>query len=167
MEQDTSNLTAEWETGPSEWGAHASFDQLLAANVNPDTGLATDFLNLFNEYIMLAELVEDGSMEHDVLSDWLPIDYETHFLRSSFAGAEIVINAYRNLLVDTRKKFEAAIAALIANIMIHQENLAPKPGLMEEIQLQRDAVAAIINQPTPAKPNSCENTQADIDALFD
>ena len=33
-----------------------SEQDLLAANVNPATGLATDYLNLFNEAIMLFEM---------------------------------------------------------------------------------------------------------------
>ncbi|MEO8318885.1 MAG: hypothetical protein ABI561_11235, partial [Bradyrhizobium sp.] len=33
--------------------------QLKAANINPRTGLATDYLNHFNEAIMLLEMVPD------------------------------------------------------------------------------------------------------------
>ena len=33
--------------------------QLRAANINPRTGLATDYLNHFNEAIMLLEMIPD------------------------------------------------------------------------------------------------------------
>ena len=33
--------------------------QLRAANINPRTGLATDYLNHFNEAIMLLEMITD------------------------------------------------------------------------------------------------------------
>ncbi|VAW22778.1 hypothetical protein MNBD_ALPHA11-937 [hydrothermal vent metagenome] len=141
--------------------------ELRAANVNPATGLATDFLNLFNEYIMLAELVEDGSMEHDVLSDWLPIDYETHFSRSGFAGAEVVLNAYRALEKNIRQLFENAVNDLISSILVHQEKPDPDPSLIDAIMGQRDVVAAKISEPITISEVACENTQSAIDALFD
>jgi len=160
MQQNVEIATKDWAIRPCE-------TDLRAANVNPDTLLATDFLNLFNEYIMLAELVADGSMEHDVLGDWLPIDYETHFLRSGFAGATIVLAAYRSMDCDTRQKFEEGVGALIASIMAHQECSNTAPELIETIKLQRDMVAASINSPAITDSAKCENTQADIDALFD
>ncbi len=141
--------------------------ELRAANVNPATGLATDFLNLFNEYIMLAELVADGSMDHDVLKDWLPIDYETHFSRSGFAGAEVVLNAYRNLEKKFRSRFENAVGELISCILIHQENPDSKPNLMERIMKQRDVVAAMTSRPVSTDTETSPNTQAAIDALFE
>jgi len=147
----------------------ASFSEaeLRAANVNPATGLATDFLNLFNEYIMLAELVADGSMEHDVLSDWLPIDYETHFSRSGFAGAEVVLGAYRSLEQNVRRAFEDGVNDLISSILAHQEKPDPDPTLIEIIMGQRDVVAAKISVPITISEVACENTQSAIDALFD
>ncbi len=141
--------------------------ELRAANVNPATGLATDFLNLFNEYIMLAELVADGSMEHDVLSDWLPIDYETHFSRSGFAGAEVVLNAYRTLEQNIRGAFEDGVNDLISSILAHQEKPDPDPALIDVIMGQRDVVAAKISEPITIDEAPCDDTQSAIDALFD
>ena len=141
--------------------------ELRAANVNPVTGLATDFLNLFNEYIMLAELVADGSMEHDVLGDWLPIDYETHFSRSGFTGAEVVLDAYRALDHSIRSAFESDVNALISSILAHQEKPDPDPCLIDVIMEQRDVVATKINGPVTIDKVPCKNTQSAIDALFD
>ncbi|TMJ23687.1 MAG: hypothetical protein E6G93_02785 [Alphaproteobacteria bacterium] len=39
--------------------AEARAAELLAANINPRTGLATDYLNHFNEAIMLLEMIPD------------------------------------------------------------------------------------------------------------
>ena len=36
-----------------------SVNEMIEANVNPDTGLATDYLNLFNEGTMLFEMAFD------------------------------------------------------------------------------------------------------------
>ena len=48
---------------------------LTAANINPSTGLATDYLNHFNEVVMLMEMLPDmPDCAEDVL-EWQPLDY--------------------------------------------------------------------------------------------
>jgi hypothetical protein len=67
---------------------------LADANINPQTGLATDYLNHFNEAIMLLEVA--GSCP-DCLSDflrWQPLSYREHFLDSHLKGRELAIAAY-------------------------------------------------------------------------
>ncbi len=150
-----------------DWVQRPDEAALRQANVNPETGLATDFLNLFNEYIMLAELVADGSMDHDVLEDWLPIDYETHFARSGFAGAEVVLAAYRSLDCSARHAFEQAVGQLIDLILVHQDTDPPPAELIGQIQHQRDRVAALISEPAETVSAEAEDAQAAIDALFD
>ena len=50
-----------------------SADALKAANVHPDTGLATDYLNHFNEVVMLLEMLPDmPDFAEDVLA-WEPV----------------------------------------------------------------------------------------------
>lgn len=68
--------------------------QLAGANINPQTGLATDYLNHFNEAIMLLEMIGDCP---DCLADirrWQPMSYREHFLKSHFKGREPAIAAY-------------------------------------------------------------------------
>ena len=68
--------------------------QLAGANINPQTGLATDYLNHFNEAIMLLEMIGDCP---DCLADirrWRPMSYREHFLTSHFKGRELAIAAY-------------------------------------------------------------------------
>lgn len=140
---------------------------LIDANINPDTGLATDYLNVFNEYIMLAELVDDGSMEPEILTDWQPVDYEGHFVQSNFVGTAVVLSAYRALDGPSRAAFEAAVNGLIDLILSHQSSAnGARPPLLD-ISAQRDIVAALISG--SGTPETEENTQsqAEIDALFD
>ena len=151
----------------TEWVTRPSDEELIQANVNLTTGLATDFLNLFNEYIMLAELVCDGSMEHDVLSDWLPIDYETHFSRSGFVGADVVLASFRSLPAEARVDFEMSAGNLISLILTHQETEPAPPQLLINIKHQRDFVAALISEPAPVNVGDVEDAQAAIDVLFD
>ncbi len=154
---------------------------MLAANVHPDTRLATDFLNPFNEYIMLAELVADKTMPPDVLGDWLPIDYETHFARSGFVGMDIVLAAFRSLECYKRRAFEDAVNVMIelildhqllANqIFDHQSHLEHGGEQMSEqmagIKHARDQVSALISDPGHLDDVDNDATQAAIDALFD
>ena len=52
---------------------------LLDANINPSTGLATDYLNHFNEAIMLLEMIPDmPECAADFLT-WQPTSYREHF----------------------------------------------------------------------------------------
>jgi len=141
--------------------------RMLAANVNPKTGLATDFLNLFNEYIMLAQLVADGSMERDVLCDWLPVDYETHFSLSSFSGSQIVLASYRTLKSEVREEFELAVNQLTELILDHQFCEKTDLKLLDIIKHQRDQVSTLIADPVHDIAIDVDDTQAAIDALFD
>lgn len=68
--------------------------ELADANINPKTGLATDYLNHFNEAIMLLEMVGNCP---DCLADfrgWRPMTYREHFLASRFKARELAIAAY-------------------------------------------------------------------------
>lgn len=153
---NSDDLSFDSSTAPSR-------DEMKAANVNPDTGLATDFLNPFNEYVMLAEMVADGSMPGEVLQDWLPVDYESHFAGSGFQGAEVVLAAYRHLPPERKAAFEAAVNALIDAILAHQ---AGTGGVaLSDIAGKRDCVASLVS--SSAIVQSEADLQADIDALFD
>src|ERR1700740_1106175 len=67
---------------------------LKAANINPRTGLATDYLNHFNEAIMLLEMIPDmPECAADFLS-WRPLSYAEHFTASHFRARDLAIAAY-------------------------------------------------------------------------
>ena len=73
-----------------------SREALIAANVNPDTGLATDYLNHFNEVIMLMEMLPDmPDCVEDVLA-WEPLDYCSHFEMSALKDKDIAVLAYQS-----------------------------------------------------------------------
>jgi hypothetical protein len=67
---------------------------LADSNINPQTGLATDYLNHFNEAIMLLEMVsETPECRGDFLS-WQPKNYTEHFAASNFPHRDVAIAAY-------------------------------------------------------------------------
>lgn len=140
---------------------------LAAAKVHPESGLATDFLNPFNEYVMLAQMAEDDPMARDMLLEWQPIDYEGHFAGMAFAGADIVLAAYRALPSPHRRAFEAEVNTLIEAIFAHRAALPHADIQFEDVRCHLARVAAIISGADAASGCQKDRTQADIDMLFD
>src|SRR4051812_736536 len=68
--------------------------RLAAANINPQTGLATDYLNHFNEAIMLLDLLPETPECIVELIGWEPLSYEEHFAASHFKDKDLAIMAY-------------------------------------------------------------------------
>src|SRR5436190_8971247 len=96
---------------------------LLAANINPTTGLATDYLNHFNEITMLIGLVADMPEMIDEVRAWQPASYGEHFERSGFKGKALAIAAYRAAAPSVRRTFEDAIMAFDMAILSAIERL--------------------------------------------
>ena len=71
-------------------------DALAGANINPATGLATDYLNHFNEAIMLLEMLSSCPDCRADLFAWRPMSYREHFEASRFKGRAMAIAAYDN-----------------------------------------------------------------------
>jgi hypothetical protein len=90
-------------TGPDEaaWAA-----QLRAANINPRTGLATDYLNHFNEAIMLLEMVPDIPDCAEDFMSWMPLSYAEHFTASNFKARDLAIEAYEKADAKIRAEFD-------------------------------------------------------------
>jgi hypothetical protein len=80
--------------------------ELVAANINPRTGLATDYLNHFNEAVMLLEMIPDiPECAEDFLA-WSPLSYCEHFMASNFGAKDLAISAYESADPDIRAEFE-------------------------------------------------------------
>ncbi|XBQ16050.1 MAG: hypothetical protein ABL308_13975 [Oceanicaulis sp.] len=87
-------------------------EALARANVHPESGLATDYLNHFNEAVMALEMLEAmPDMAEDVLA-WRPAGYAEHFERTNYAGREVVIAAYAAAPRALKAHFETVVAAL-------------------------------------------------------
>lgn len=97
------------DPGREAWEA-----QLSAANINPRTGLATDYLNHFNEAIMLLEMIPDRPDCAEDFLGWRPLSYREHFACSNFKGRELAISAYDSADVVVRAEFDNITAAMIS-----------------------------------------------------
>jgi hypothetical protein len=79
---------------------------LGAANINPRTGLATDYLNHFNEAVMLLEMIPDiPECAEDFLA-WSPLTYPEHFTHTNFKARDLVIDAYEQAEPSIRNRFD-------------------------------------------------------------
>jgi hypothetical protein len=68
--------------------------RLSDANINPATGLATDYLNRFNEAVMLLDMLAScPEFRADFLA-WKPMSYREHFHASHLKTRELAIAAY-------------------------------------------------------------------------
>jgi hypothetical protein len=92
--------------------ADARTAQLRAANINPRTGLATDYLNHFNEAIMLLEMIPDMPECAEEFLGWQPKSYREHFRASHFSARELAIEAYDSADTHVRVEFDNITAAM-------------------------------------------------------
>jgi hypothetical protein len=90
-------------TGPD---AEAWAAKLRAANINPRTGLATDYLNHFNEAIMLLEMIPDMPECAEDFLTWTPLSYAEHFIASNFKARDLAIEAYESADTKVRAEFD-------------------------------------------------------------
>jgi hypothetical protein len=91
------------QTGPE---AAAWAVRLRAANINPRTGLATDYLNHFNEAVMLLEMIPDMPECAEDFQTWVPLTYAEHFTASNFKARDLAIEAYEKAAPSVRAQFD-------------------------------------------------------------
>jgi hypothetical protein len=117
--------------------ADLSPERLAAANIHPDTRLATDYLNHFNEVVMLIDMLPMmPDCAPDVVS-WQPRSYVDHFRLSHFKERDLAIRAYA--AVDPRRRiaFEKTVRDIDAALADLQGLITHAP--MDELPL--DSIA--------------------------
>lgn len=153
--------------------------RLAEAHINPLTGLATDYLNHFNEAIMLLELL---SVEPDCLEDflsWRPLSYTEHFAESNFKHRDIAIAAYAAADPVARARLDALGNTMTEVLMATREALQsdPPPASTGDLAAKTatwlkplvSRAGAIINGADPgasAADNTDGEPQAAIDAVM-
>lgn len=148
--------------------------------INSRTLLSTDYLNHFNEFIMLLELVVDMPDMLPELQEWRAKSYAQHFRDSGFSHAELAIAAYDQVPLEYRQPFDRTIADLdrmivdigpaVAALATETEPGAGERirGLTQDLRRLAERASAIINgaiiDETAGQARVMEQTQ--IDALF-
>ena len=101
----------------------ARAEQLRAANINPRTGLATDYLNHFNEAVMLLEMVPDMPECAEDFLTWTPLSYAEHFWASNFKARDLAIEAYEFSPPAYKEPFDRLIAEMNRLVALSIEKL--------------------------------------------
>jgi hypothetical protein len=150
---------------------------LAEANVNPRTGFATDYLNHFNEAIMLLELLADVPECLEDFFAWRPKTYDEHFAASTSKHHEVARAAYAGADPELREQFDALATSMNEILMATRE-------VMRQDARDRGAHAiadlavrwvkpllfrarAVINGTDPEDPAQATGApQTAVDALF-
>ncbi len=156
-------------------------EALVHANINPLTGLATDYLNHFNEAIMLLEMLSAmPDCAEDFLA-WQPMSYSDHFAASRFKGRELAIAAYDNADPPARQRLDQLTDSMNTILLAIREalllQLSPKAAGTLATQAAgwlKPLVAragSVINGQhisiSPAEVTGDDAPQAAVDALFE
>lgn len=97
---------------PSQTRAQAVEALQSKTLVNPVSGLANDYLNLFNELVMMLEQIPQMPELLDDLVAWRPVSYQEYFRKSKLPGRHSALAAYDELSPSFRRRFETFVAEL-------------------------------------------------------
>ncbi|OFX09436.1 MAG: hypothetical protein A2516_10695 [Alphaproteobacteria bacterium RIFOXYD12_FULL_60_8] len=86
--------------------------KVAGTNISETTLLATDYLNHFNEIIMLLEMVPDMPDILEECKAWAPKSYADHFHDSTFRDKELAVEAYGAVPTKFRQPFEDTIGQM-------------------------------------------------------
>jgi len=95
----------------------------IGTNVNAISLLATDYLNHFNEALMLAELLVDMPDMVDEFVAWQPKHYRDHFRDSGIADRDLAIEAYDISPMEYREPFDKTVSMINKQLTLLQKSL--------------------------------------------
>jgi hypothetical protein len=133
--------------------------RLVAANINPVTGFATDYLNHFNEAVMLLEMLPDCP---DCIGDflaWRPMSYREHFMTSHFKGRELAIAAYNAADPVLRDCLDTMATTMTAVLETTRESMQPDMSPQAAAALAEQATAWV--KPLLARAGALINGEGD------
>jgi hypothetical protein len=131
-------------------------------NINPATGLSTDYLNHFSEALMALEMVRDMPECIDDLRAWRPKTYIEHFDGSRLSHRREVIRMYEAAPRPLREALDALADVLNARLAEARDAAVlrrPADHAAAALRPLIAQLAALIN-------GSMERSQAAIDAMF-
>lgn len=96
-------------SGPASKSTPSAMEEKALSLVNPASGLANDYLNLFNEILMLIEQLPVMPELFEDLLAWKPVTYQEYFARSILPGSRSALADYNRLSPGFRSRFEATV----------------------------------------------------------
>lgn len=163
------------EIPPEELSGYEEYRaKVEGTNISSQTLLATDYLNHFNEIVMLLDMLPDMPDMIEECKAWAPKDYKSHFADSTFSDKQLAIEAYDRVPSKYRKPFEETIGQintllldgldrldhLIADGAETEQLQESCRGISRAAQLLMDCASGIIHGGARAM------VQAEIDGLL-
>jgi hypothetical protein len=147
--------------------------QVEGHNINPLTLLATDYMNHFNEIVMLLEMLPNTPSMLGECQAWKETSYQDHFRQSGFAAKGLAVAAYDHCPRKLKQPFEATVTKLnllIAEMLAEIANIiaAEQPErLREYLPLQLRKLKKLTTQANAIiQGESIVLDQAEIDDLL-
>lgn len=91
--------------------------RVKGTNIDEQTLLATDYLNHFNEIVMLFDMIPDMPELLEDCKAWQPRSYEDHFRQSTFSDRDLAVEAYGKVPSRFRIPFEETIRQINSLIL--------------------------------------------------
>lgn len=157
-------------------------EHLAAANINPNTFLATDYLNHFNNVVMLLELLPEMPDCAEEVVAWAPLAYDDYFRTSHFRERDLAIAAWHAADPAIRAEFDSAVTHLdcamaeaLALVDGHDPTDVESGDRLRDFVRERlkpliSGVGGVINGPSivlkPVEDADASEAQAAVDELF-
>lgn len=150
--------------------SRVAFSALLeGVNVNSNTFLATDFLNNFNELIMMIAMLPDQPDLLEEIEEWQPLEYVEHFAHTGFPDRQLAIAGWYRADPKLRSAIERFVETTRDQLtgMLEEVNaglIANDPGLFQQIcenigdtlTIAHDWVSALIQGQAGLDPDEIE-----------
>ena len=161
----------DWPDGEADGGQRP-----CVARINPATGLATDYLNHFNEAVMLLEMLSSCPDCAEDLLAWQPLTYREHFAASRFKDSHLAVAAYDAAKPAVRDCLDTLAGTMAAVLETTRAALRSDLPPEQTRALAERAVAwlkpliartgAVINGDAEAEARQFDAPQAAIDLLM-
>jgi len=150
------------ETLQADEAAGPDAAQLAEANINPATGLASDYLNHFSEAIMLLEMLSSSPDCLDDFLRWRPMSYREHFEASHFKGRSLAIAAYESADPNLRRCLDALAGTMTA--VLEATGAAMRADIPSPAAVALADRAAALLRPLVARAGAVINGEGDAGA---
>ena len=159
-----------------------TYRRLVAGTtINATTLLATDYLNHFNEIVMLLDMIPEMPECLEEACAWKPKSYQEHFAASVFPYKELAIEAYEHAPPEYRGPLDEMVETmdrLVERVLGDLEALGAASEDPERIRLVTGAASrelqdligsasAVINGQIGGPAGGAILDQDAIDSLFD
>jgi hypothetical protein len=118
-------------------------DRVAGTPISSVTLLGTDYLNHFNEVIMLIGMIPSMPDVLDDLREWKPKTYPEHFRTSNLDYGELAAEAYDHVPPSFKEPFEATVRQLSALAHLTIKRLSAMAATSGPDQLAQTATSAV------------------------